>query len=234
LHFRSGSGYSTFVGTPARPRAISHFLTNQKLAADLVLNVASTEAELNAIIGTYALIPARATAFFSGQPVPVSEGVVPFFTSMFLHGGWMHLIGNMWFLWIFGDNVEDRTGHGRYLLLYLASGLAGSIGHVLFSANSGVPTVGASGAIAGVMGAYLITFPHARVLTLVPIIFFLTTVEIPAFLILLYWLALQFLSGAASLGADTVQGGIAWFAHVGGFVMGIPLMLLLRRSRGRG
>jgi membrane associated rhomboid family serine protease len=195
--------------------------------------VASSEAALNAMFESYALIPARTTAFFSGQPVAPSEAILPVFTSMFLHGGWMHLIGNMWFLWIFGDNVEDRTGHGRYLLLYLASGLAGALGHVLFSANSTVPTVGASGAIAGVMGAYLITFPHARILTLVPIIFFLTTVEIPAFLILLYWLVLQFFSGAASLGADASQGGVAWFAHVGGFVAGIPLMLLLRRSGRR-
>jgi len=195
--------------------------------------VAASEAALNAMFESYALIPARTTAFFAGRPVPASEALFPFLTSMFLHGGWMHLIGNMWFLWIFGDNVEDRTGRLRYLLLYFASGLAGAVGHVLFSANSAVPTVGASGAIAGVMGAYMVTFPHARILTLVPIIFFLTTVEIPAFLILLYWLVLQFFSGAASLGADASQGGVAWFAHVGGFMMGIPLMLLLRRRTRR-
>jgi membrane associated rhomboid family serine protease len=119
------------------------------------------------------------------------------------------------------------------MLLYVASGLAGSVGHVLFSPDSALPTVGASGAISGVMGAYLITFPRARILTLVPIVIFLTTIEIPAFLILLYWLLLQFLSGAASLGADAGQGGVAWFAHVGGFVAGIPLMLALRRPRWR-
>lgn len=191
----------------------------------------ASEVTRQALFASYALIPVRTTAFFSGQAVTPAQAFVPFFTSMFLHGGWMHLIGNMWFLWIFGDNVEDRTGGLGYLLLYLASGLAGAVAHVLFSANSALPTVGASGAISGVMGAYLITFPRARILTLVPIVFFLTTVEIPAYLILIYWLLLQFLSGAASLGADAGQGGVAWFAHVGGFAAGIPLMLLLRRRR---
>ncbi len=190
----------------------------------------ANEADLEAIFATYALIPARTTAFFSGQPVPASEALAPFFTSMFLHGGWMHLIGNMWFLWIFGDNIEDRVGRLRYVVLYLASGLAGSVGHVAFSAHSVLPTVGASGAIAGVMGAYLITFPRARILTLIPF-FFLFVRELPAYLILLYWLVLQFFSGAASLGADAGQGGVAWFAHIGGFVIGIPLMLLLRRPK---
>ena len=191
----------------------------------------ASEVQREALFASYALIPVRTTAFFSGQSVPVSQALFPFFTSMFLHGGWMHLIGNMWFLWIFGDNVEDRTGRLGYLFLYLASGLAGSVGHVVFSANSTLPTVGASGAISGVMGAYLITFPRARILTLVPIVIFLTTIEIPAYIILIYWLLLQFLSGAASLGADAGQGGVAWFAHVGGFAAGIPLMLLLRRPK---
>ena len=186
------------------------------------------------MIGTYALIPARSVDFFTGRPVPVWEAVVPFFTSMFLHGGWMHLIGNMWFLWIFGDNVEDRLGPGRFIALYVFGGLVGAMVHVGFSLNSTVPTVGASGAIAAVMGAYLITFPRARVLTLVPILFFLTTVEIPAVLILLYWLVLQLFSGVASIAlTDETQGGVAWFAHVGGFLAGVPLMLWLRRGRGR-
>jgi membrane associated rhomboid family serine protease len=193
----------------------------------------ASETEIKVLFASYGLIPTRATGFFSGEPVSPSAAIFPFVTSMFLHGGWMHLIGNMWFLWIFGDNVEDRTGHLSYLFLYLASGLAGSVGHVLFSPDSTVPTVGASGAISGVMGAYLITFPRARILTLVPIIVFLTTVEIPAYLILIYWLLLQFLSGVASLAADTGQGGVAWFAHVGGFVVGVPLMLALRRRRRR-
>ena len=184
----------------------------------------------NALIETYALIPARTAAFLSGVPIPASRALFPFFTSMFLHGGWMHLIGNMWFLWIFGDNVEDRLGHLRYLFLYLFCGLAGAVTYVYFSLQSSVPSLGASGAIAGVMGAYLVTFPRARVLTLVPIFFFLTTVEIPAFLILVYWFLLQFLNGVGSIAAAD-QGGVAWFAHVGGFLTGVPLMLLLRRPR---
>jgi len=193
----------------------------------------ASPAALNSLMGTYALIPARTTGFFTGVPVPASEAIFPFFTSMFLHGGWMHLIGNMWFLWIFGDNVEDRIGHLGYLLLYLLSGLAGSVAHVLSSSESVVPTVGASGAIAGVMGAYLITFPRARILTLIPF-FFLFIRELPAYVILLYWLVLQFFSGAASLAtADATQGGVAWFAHIGGFALGIPLMLLLRRPQRR-
>ena len=184
------------------------------------------------MIETYALIPARTAAFLSGVHIPASRALLPFFTSMFLHGGWMHLIGNMWFLWIFGDNVEDRVGHLRYLFLYLCCGLAGAVTYVYFSLQSSVPSLGASGAIAGVMGAYLVTFPRARVLTLVPIFFFLTTVEIPAFLILIYWFLLQFLNGVGSIAlAEQGGGGVAWFAHVGGFLAGIPLMLLLRPRR---
>ena len=184
------------------------------------------------IIATFSLIPARSTAFVSGYPVGFSGGILPLFTSMFLHGGWMHLIGNMWFLWLFGDNVEDRVGHGRYLLLYLAGGLAGALAHWAFNLTSLVPTVGASGAIAAVMGAYLITFPKARIRTLVPVFIFLTWFDLPAFIILIYWLALQLLSGVASVAvADPMQGGVAFLAHVGGFVAGIPLMILLRPRR---
>ena len=191
-------------------------------------------AQLKLLIETYALIPARSVGFWAGDPVSASAAILPLFTSMFLHGGWMHLIGNMWFLWIFGDNVEDRVGHLRFLALYVCGGLAGALTHILFSSQSSVPTVGASGAIAAVMGAYLITFPRARVLTLIPVFFFLITREIPAVLILLYWLLLQFLSGAVEMAVtDQTQGGVAWFAHIGGFLAGVPLMLLLRRRSGR-
>lgn len=187
----------------------------------------------NAMIESYALIPARTAAFFSGLPVLPRRALLPFFTSMFLHGGWMHLIGNMWFLWIFGDNVEDRVGHLRYLLLYLACGLAGSLTYLYFSLQSNVPSLGASGAIAGVMGAYMVTFPSARVRTLIPIFFYPATVDIPAYVILVYWFFLQFLSGVASIAGPEQGGGggVAWFAHVGGFVAGMPLMLLLRPAR---
>jgi rhomboid family protein len=184
------------------------------------------------LIAAFSLIPARSTAFMIGSPVGFAGGILPLFTTMFLHGGWMHLIGNMWFLWLFGDNVEDRVGHGRFVLLYLAGGLAGSLTHWFFNMSSTVPTVGASGAIAAVMGAYLITFPGARIRTLVPIFIFFTWFDLPAYIILIYWLLLQLLSGVASVSvADPMQGGVAFFAHVGGFVAGIPLMLLLRPRR---
>src|ERR1043165_5602874 len=119
--------------------------------------------------------------------VPARPDIVSFFTSMFLHGGWLHLIGNMWFLWIYGDNIEDILGHGKFVLFYLGCGLAAALIHVALNPYSRVPTVGASGAIAGVMGAYMVKFPHSRILTLVPVFVFLTTFEIPAVLMLLYW-----------------------------------------------
>lgn len=151
-------------------------------------------------------------------------------TCIFLHGGWLHIIGNMWFLFIFGDNVEDRLGHGKYLLFYLGCGLAGSVAHLVTNLNSTMPTVGASGAIAGVMGAYFILYPRARVLTLVPIVIFLTLIDIPAPVFLGVWFALQFLQGV--IPATTAEvGGVAWWAHIGGFAAGVGVALWLRGSR---
>ena len=179
----------------------------------------------NHFIAQYALTPSR---------LHLSAIV----TSMFLHGGWMHLIGNMWFLWVYGDNVEDVLGHGKYLAFYLLCGVAAALTQYAVDPNSRVPTLGASGAIAGVMGAYLIKFPHSRILTLIPIFFFFTTIEIPAVLILLYWFALQFFSGIGSVGYSQVsQGGVAWFAHIGGFISGTILIMTMgtreRYSRRR-
>jgi membrane associated rhomboid family serine protease len=149
-------------------------------------------------------------------------------TSMFIHGGFLHIAGNMWFLWIFGRGVEDLVGHARYALLYFACGIAGALLFVLLNSNSTIPTVGASGAIAGVMGAYLIKFPRAHIVTLVFIVIFITTIDIPAFFLLLYWFAIQFFSGVGSVGySQTSQGGVAWFAHVGGFVAGMLLVMLM-------
>lgn len=151
------------------------------------------------------------------------------FTSMFLHAGWMHLIGNMWFLWIFGDNVEDILGKWRYALFYVASGAAAAFVHLLANFDSRVPTVGASGAIAGVMGAYLLKFPHSTIKTLIFIVVFVQVVEVPAFWMLVYWLALQVLSGVGELGRNAVnEGGVAWFAHVGGFLAGMALISVFR------
>jgi membrane associated rhomboid family serine protease len=173
---------------------------------------------------------------FSRNQFIAMYGVVPdhldmttLFTSMFIHGGWMHLIGNMWFLWIYGDNVEDILGPWKYLLFYLLCGVTAGLVHVVTNPYSRVPTVGASGAIAGVMGAYMVKFPHSRILTLIPIFIFFTTVEIPAVFILVYWFILQFFSGVGSVGYSHLsRGGVAWFAHVGGFIAGIILIYLMR------
>ena len=146
-------------------------------------------------------------------------------TSMFLHGGWLHLAGNMLFLWVFGRNIEELIGGGRFLVFYLLCGLAAAVTHVMLNPYSRVPTIGASGAIAGVMGAYLIKFPRARIVTLVPIFVFITTMEIPAAILLVYWFGIQFFSGIGSLAtADYTGGGVAWFAHVGGFLTGLLLI----------
>jgi len=171
----------------------------------------------------YAVVPAR--LHFSAL-----------LTSMFLHGGWMHLIGNMWFLWIYGDNVEDVLGHGKYLLFYLACGVLAGLAQYLMSPDSRIPMLGASGAIAGVMGAYLIKFPHNRIVTLLPLFIFWTTIEIPAVLILAYWFVLQFFSGVGSIGySQASQGGVAFFAHIGGFIAGMILINVMgaRERYGR-
>jgi len=164
-------------------------------------------------------------------PDAVSGHLYTLLTSMFLHGGWLHLIGNMWFFWVFGRGVEDLIGSGRFLGFYLACGLAAAVVQVITSPYSRVPTIGASGAIAGVMGAYLIKFPRARIVTLVPIFVFITTMEFPAWAMLLWWFAIQLFSGFGSLAeTDYTGGGVAWFAHVGGFIAG---MLLIRLFPGR-
>ncbi len=178
----------------------------------------------------------RTVDAFSWNHMLAIYGIVPdrleysdLLTSMFLHGGWMHLIGNMWFLWIFGDNVEDILGKWKFVLFYILCGVAGGLVHVWLNPLSRVPTVGASGAIAGVMGAYLVKFPHSRIHTLIPIFVFFTTVEIPAFLMLLYWFVLQAFSGVGQAGYSHLsKGGVAWFAHIGGFLAGIALIYLLR------
>ncbi len=154
-------------------------------------------------------------------------------TSMFLHGGWLHILGNMWFFWIFGKGIEDLLGHARFLFFYFACGLVAGLTHVLVNSDSPVPTIGASGAIAGVMGAYLVKFPRARIVTLVPIFVFLTTLEIPAAFLLLYWFAIQFFGGYMGSIAAHVNGGdsTAWFAHVGGFLAGMGLIAILPTER---
>jgi membrane associated rhomboid family serine protease len=154
------------------------------------------------------------------------------FTSMFLHGGWMHLLGNMLFLWVFGGAVEEALGHFQYLIFYLICGVGSALVHTVFNLGSKVPTIGASGAISGVMGAFIVLFPRARVTTLIPALLLFFTVKIPAYLMLGYWFFLQFFSGVASLGM-TDQGGVAWWAHVGGFVLGAVLVVGTRTKMRR-
>lgn len=153
-------------------------------------------------------------------------------TSMFMHGSWFHLIGNMWFLWVFGDNVEDRLGHFSYLVFYLVCGIGAGLAHVVMNLGSRVPSLGASGAISGVLGAYIMLYPGARVLTLMPLIIFWFTVEIPAFIVLGWWFLIQFLSGISSVGARS-SGGTAWWAHIGGFLLGVGLVKIWPQRRRR-
>src|SRR5436189_4318360 len=184
----------------------------------------------NVLVFLYELsLEAYAQNYFTAKwaLIPARFHTIDLLTSMFLHGGWMHVLGNMWFLWIFGDNIEDILGSGKFLLFYLLCGAAAGLTQDVTNPYSRIPTVGASGAIAGVMGAYMIKFPHSRILSLVTIVFFITTFEIPAWIMLIYWFVIQFFSGVGSIGYSHVsQGGVAFFAHVGGFLAGMALISL--------
>jgi membrane associated rhomboid family serine protease len=176
---------------------------------------------LDRFIYIYGLVPARYSMPQISSYFTTGQQLLSWLSFMFLHGGFWHLLGNMWFLYIFGDNVEDRLGPFRYLVFYLLCGITSGLSHLLFNLHSNMPTIGASGAIAGVMGAYLILHPHSKILTLIPIIFIPWFIEIPAFFFLGFWFVLQFLSAAGSHGNIS---GIAWWAHIGGFVFGIVLL----------
>lgn len=179
--------------------------------------VSLPESDLTALLQTYGVTPA-------------SLRFPTLLSSMFLHGSWMHVIGNMWSLWIFGDNVEDRLGHQRFLVFYLLCGLGAGYGHVLAESSSIIPTIGASGAIAGVMGAYFVLYPHSRVLTLIPLIIYWEIVELPAILVLGFWFLMQLFSGtmAAAVGKS---GGIAFMAHVAGFGLGAAGVYLFKKRQ---
>ena len=179
--------------------------------------------DLNRFVYIYGLVPARysipqITSYFT-----TGQQFFSLLSFMFLHGGFWHLLGNMWSLYIFGDNVEDRLGPLRYIVFYLLCGITSGLSHLIFNLNSNIPTIGASGAIAGVMGAYLILHPNAKILTLIPIIFIPWFIEIPAFFFLGFWFVLQFINAAVSHGGI---GGIAWWAHIGGFIFGIIFLKL--------
>jgi len=191
----------------------------------------SLGSRLEGFIRSAAFVPAE--YFTPGNAVADARSV---FVSMFLHGGWIHLGGNMLYLYIFGDNVEDRVGHGRYLLFYLICGWAATLLHGALNANSTIPAIGASGAISGVLGAYMLLFPKARVLTLIPLGFYMQMRELPALVVLGLWFAMQFLSGVVSVGArGNEASGVAWWAHIGGFLAGMILIkLMVRRQPARG
>ncbi len=207
----------------------------------LVANVAAFVLELlqgehlDAFVNTFAFVPARLfhPELFPGWTAGAS--VVTIFTAMFLHGGFLHLAGNMLFLWIFADNVEDALGHGRFLVFYLACGVFATLLQALLSPGSTVPNLGASGAIAGVLGAYFVLYPRARVVTVVPLFFLFPLVEVPAGLYLLGWFLLQFWMGSSQLASAgrgaAGQGGVAFWAHVGGFVAGVAWILVFRSKR---
>ncbi|MDP9264027.1 MAG: rhomboid family intramembrane serine protease [Acidobacteriota bacterium] len=183
----------------------------------------------------FGVVPANLSGLLHGQPgISVEAAVLPIFTSMFLHGSWLHIISNMWALWIFGDNIEDHLGPFRFLMFYLVTGIAANGVQALFNPDSAVPTIGASGAIAGVMGAYFLLYPSARVLTLVPL-FFVFFTWLPAWVVLGYWFLVQFLSGAATSisSAGQASGGIAFWAHVGGFLAGVALIKLMPKQPQR-
>lgn len=171
----------------------------------------------------FGLVPARySDAYFAYEYDLSSDNYLPFFTNMFLHSGWAHIIGNMWTLYIFGDNVEDKMGHVRYLIFYLLCGVSASVAHYYINTHSTVPAVGASGAISGVMGAYMLLFPKSRIIFLVLLFFFIDFVQIPAFIYLLFWFLGQLFSGTVSLFVLPQNvGGIAFWAHIGGFIAGV-------------
>jgi rhomboid family protein len=174
----------------------------------------------------FGMVPARVPQLLAGRGGTFGETFLPLLTSMFLHAGWLHLLGNMLFLWIFGDNIEDFFGHFRYLLFYFVCGIGAGLAHTLTNLYSTVPALGASGAISGVMGAYMVLFPRSRVLTLV----FIFVVQVPAVIILGWWFVLQFLGGLETLGMRSA-GGVAFWAHIGGFLIGILLVSVSKKRR---
>jgi membrane associated rhomboid family serine protease len=219
---------------PSRyPPVITFMLIATNCAVFLFQDSLSVD-ELELLLRQFALIPARYTeAFPSGDTGLDAADILPFFSMMFLHGGWLHLILNMWTLWLFGPTVEDRLGLGRYLAFYLFCGVAASLAHVVLNPTSIVPALGASGAIAGIMGCYMRLFPLARVVVVVPVLFIPLFFEVHAFVFIGLWFLLQVLQSLIELLQPSSSGGVAWGAHVGGFVAGLMLGPLLVRSEQR-
>jgi membrane associated rhomboid family serine protease len=179
-----------------------------------------------AFLLTYGMVPAKIQYALAGtHHATLQQAAQSIFTCMFLHGGWLHILGNMWFLWIFGGNVEDRFGSARYAVFYIVCGLASGVSELIFTWGSHIPSIGASGAISGVLGAYVVFFPRSKILTLIPLFIIWFTMRIPAIIFIGLWFVMQFLSGISSLGAGGAasSGGVAWWAHVGGFLVGLAI-----------
>ena len=196
-------------------------------ALELTVTAAGGDVALERFFEQWGAVPAQITRALENGDY-FSRAILGMFTSMFLHGGWLHILGNMLFLWIFGNNVEDRMGRIPFLVFYLVGGITAALTQVVIDPSSRVPLVGASGAIAAALGAYIVLFPGARILSLVFLGFFYQLLEVPALVILGFWFVLQLISGAAALGPETAQGGVAFFAHIGGFILGVVVGLLLR------
>jgi membrane associated rhomboid family serine protease len=199
-------------------------------AIELSISGGGGDAALEDFFRRWGAMPADITAAIQAGDF-ASQAIVGIFTSMFLHAGFLHILGNLLFLWIFGNNVEDRLGPVVFLAFYLAGGIAAALTQVAIAPESTIPLVGASGAIAAALGAYIVLFPGARILSLVFLGFFYQLLEVPAIIVLGFWFGLQLLSGVAAFGAETAQGGVAFFAHIGGFVFGLLVGLLLRIFR---
>src|ERR1700722_11930360 len=216
------------------PRSTIPVVTLLLIAVNVVVflhQVSLPPAQAEAFVRLYGLVPAKIQLALAGRHYSLADAFIPLFTSMFLHGGWLHILGNMWFLWIFGGQVEYRLGHFTCLVFYLICGLGSGLAQLAFSWGSKIPASGTSGAIAGVLGAYIVFYPSSRILTLVPLFIIWFTVQIPALVFIGLWFLIQFLSGVSSVGAASM-GGVAWWAHVGGFLLGVLIAQFYRLSVG--
>jgi membrane associated rhomboid family serine protease len=214
---------------PARRFPLVTVLIIAANAAVFLYQLTLSETTLQEVVVLHGVVPARVQVLARLPVRAAGSALTSVWTAMFLHAGWVHLIGNMWYLWIFGDNVEDRMGRFRFLLFYLLCGAAGNAAHIAFNLDSSVPSIGASGAVAGVLGAYLLSYPFARILTLLPFLFVWPVIELPALLVLGGWFLLQLLNGATSEG----RAGVAWWAHIGGFLAGMALVAVFARRPTR-
>lgn len=208
------------------------YFTVSIIAANVAVFVyeLSLKGNLDGLLIKYGVVPVKVVYTIKYPSILSLEHVIiSIFTSMFLHGGWFHILGNMWYLWLFGDNVEDRLGHYRFFLFYLICGLGAAAAQIAVNPELGIPTIGASGAVAGVLGGYLVTFPTAKIRTIIPIWFFWDIIELPAILVLGFWFVVQLLNATLTLG-HSYAGGIAWWAHIGGFIVGMALMKILDRG----